>query len=94
MTEERIELIKTATADLQPADFTKSGQPNMTVLKALVPDITTEERDEIWPSAKQDKSAPEAPATFDKDGATSIITMRDGQPTTVWFRDGKEIGAE
>lgn len=31
--------------------------------------------------------------TFDKTGATSIVTHRDGLKR-VWYRDGKEIGVE
>ena len=30
----------------------------------------------------------------DVEGATSVVTMRDGAPKRIWFRDGKEIGSE
>jgi hypothetical protein len=41
---------------------------------------------------EEETEGAKAPA-FDKEGATSVITHRDG-PKRVWFRDGKEIGVE
>jgi hypothetical protein len=40
------------------------------------------------PPAEEEKPA------FDKAGASSLVTMRGGKPCRIWFRAGKEIGAE
>jgi len=73
MTPERAQQIADATQGLNPnTDFTKAGQPNMTVLKTLVSDITTEERDEIWPVVKAEK--PAAPVEAEPEVSAEIIT--------------------
>jgi len=46
-----------------------------------------------------EKTDPALPRTepkqgFDTAGATHVVTMRDSKAVKVWFRDGKEIGAE
>lgn len=82
----RRELITTATAALKPEDFTQAGQPNMAALKTLVPDVTKEERDELWPVAanpsKQispagDEAAPAAPVSDVVRGEDVIKTLRE-----------------
>lgn len=95
MNEERLALVIAAIKALQPTDFTKSGMPNLSALKATITDITTEERDEAWEKLAEEKTAEAAPnlGTFDKTGATSVVTHRNGLKR-VWFRDGKEIGVE
>jgi hypothetical protein len=34
------------------------------------------------------------PPEFDKTGATCLVTIRNSKPFRIWFRAGKEIGAE
>jgi hypothetical protein len=68
-------------------------------------EITTEEQVELdrllaevaeaeaAEAAQEPQKAEENTGTFDKAGATSIVTHRDGLKR-VWYRDGKEIGVE
>jgi hypothetical protein len=80
MDEARLALIIAAIAALKPEDFTKAGPPNMTVLKAAIPDITAEERDTAWAKVQEEaaKNAPPtskaAPAAA---AAAQIITCED-----------------
>jgi len=98
MNEERLALIVAAIKSLKPEDFTKSGAPNLAALKTTIPDITAEERDTVWatlaPATSSQEAASENTTAFDTEGATPIVTFRDGGPKRVWFRDGKEIGSE
>lgn len=73
-------LILEATKGLNPeTDFTKTGQPNMTALKGLVPDITSDERDELWPVQKAGKSedTEATPAAGQPGQEKTIITGED-----------------
>lgn len=52
MDEARHQVIRDAIATLKPEDFTKSGLPGLPALKAIIPDITAEERDQVWNDVK------------------------------------------
>ena len=39
-------------------------------------------------------SGVEGKKDLDTSGTSSVVTMRGGRTVRVWFRDGKEIGAE
>lgn len=40
------------------------------------------------------KKVEEVATSFDTAGATHVVTMRNGKPVKVWFKDGKELGVE
>jgi hypothetical protein len=99
MENEKLLALLAAIATLKPEDFTKGSGPKIEALStAFGSPVTAAERDEAWAEvnklkeseAQTEKTAP----TFDKEGATSVVTHRDGGVKRVWFRDGKEIGFE
>lgn len=64
----------------------------------LIVGITERDKDFAGSGVEGQKGADQTgedqkPPVLDTEGATSIITHRDG-PKRVWFRDGKEIGVE
>ena len=51
--------------------------------------LKTEDGDDPPPAEKSAGAVP-----FDTAGANHVVTIRNGKAVKVWFRDGKEIGAE
>jgi hypothetical protein len=93
MNEERLALIIAAILALKPEDFTKKGQPTAAALKATGLEITPEELEAALAKIETDKPSA-VTVTIDTEGASYVVTHRDGTPKKVWFRDGKEIGVE
>ena len=72
--------------------MTKKDKACFAVLSALGEKATPEELTEL--AALQAIIDQEAADNVDPyEGCTSVVTMRDGKPQTVFFRDGKEVGA-
>lgn len=72
-------------------------------LESLKPELravarqTLDELDGVaTPAAETETAAdlPEAKPAFDKASAEYNVQMRHGRPQRIWFREGKEIGAE
>jgi hypothetical protein len=70
------------------------------VLKTIE-ELSTEEKAELATllekeqEAASEESENESPdLSFDKEGASHVVTMRDSKAVTVWFKNGKEIGVE
>jgi hypothetical protein len=99
MDDERLLAIVAAIATLKPEESTKAGPPKADALVAAFGSpLTADERAQGWEKFKTDNptatDAKEVTTTFSTEGATSVITHRDGGPKRIWFRDGKEIGVE
>jgi hypothetical protein len=61
MDEKRLAAIIAAIRTLKPEDFTKAGPPNMTALRAAVPDVTAEERDTAWAKIEEETATKASP---------------------------------
>ena len=59
-------------------------------------DLTAEESEELAKLLEYatTEAAEKDPEPDFRVGATPLVTMRNGQPTRVWFKDGTEAGAE
>jgi hypothetical protein len=94
MDEARLALIIAAILAFKPEDFTTKGAPKAASIKATGLDITPEELEAALAKIEADKPATEIATTIDTEGASYVVTHRDGGPKKVWFRNGKEIGVE
>ena len=73
MEEQRLATIIAAIRTLKPEDFTKAGPPNMASLKALVSDVTAEERDTAWAKIQEET----VPASLSTDDKPEVVTCGD-----------------
>jgi len=76
--------------------MTKKDKARLAELIAKEDALTEEEKAELaklQQYADQETAEIEPPADF-REGASFVITMRDSKPTRVYYKDGKEVGAE
>jgi len=76
--------------------MTKKDKARLAELIAKEDALTDEEKAELAKLQEYagQEAAEIAPPPDFREGASFVVTMRDSKPTRVYYKDGKEVGAE